>query len=156
MTWQAIVGVVFVLIGLAIKVAQAAGLLGAGEIGMVGEISNLGMLLIGKELIPGSAQSLAVSSRASKLPPVALALPLMFLLGGCASWGDVKPVARDVNNIARDLCEATMGSEAQRQGIGVKELCAISYIIAPFLEAPHLASANAVLGRELEAPRCTP
>lgn len=66
MTWQAIVGVAFVLIGLLVRVLTAAGLLGTGEIGMVGEISNLGMLLIGKELIPGSAQSLAVRAREGK------------------------------------------------------------------------------------------
>jgi hypothetical protein len=120
------------------------------------DLKLLAGLIVGAVWVarPGDAKLIEVARKS--IAPVAIALPLMFLLGGCASWGDVKPVARDVNNIARDLCEATMGSEAQRQGIGVKELCAISYIIAPFLEAPHLASANAVLGRELETPRCAP
>lgn len=87
---------------------------------------------------------------------VALAALVMSTVASCTpgELQDAKDVTRDVNNIARMLCEATMGSEAQRQGIGVKELCAISYIIAPFLEAPNLASANAVLGRELTVHEC--
>lgn len=90
MTWQAMVGVLFVLVGVIVKVLTAAGLLGAGEIGLVGEVSNLGMLLLGKELWPGSAESLAVKSR-TKPPPIpgrsltmllGLAIPASYLLTG--------------------------------------------------------------------------
>jgi hypothetical protein len=76
------------------------------------------------------------------------------LLASCATLRDIKPVARDVNNIARELCEASMGAEAERQGLPVRELCAVSYVIAPFLEAQHLAAANAKLGRELTVHEC--
>jgi hypothetical protein len=90
---------------------------------------------------------------------VALAALVLSTAASCTpgELEDAKDVTRDVNNIARMLCEATMGSEAERQGISLRELCMLPYVIAPFLEAPNLASANAVLGRELDAtPRCTP
>jgi hypothetical protein len=81
------------------------------------------------------------------------AFALVFL-AGCASWADVKPIARTVNDIARELCEATMGAEAERQGISVADLCAIPYIVAPFLEAQREALAAAKLGGP--APECMP
>jgi hypothetical protein len=153
MTAQVIIGLVFVLIGVAIELAKAAGLLGAGEIGYVGEVSNLGFLLLGKELLDKSPAAQARSAARKSVAPIACAF---LLLGGCATLRDIKPIARDVNNIARELCEATMGVEAERQGLPIRELCAISYVIAPFLEAQHLASANAKLGRELTVHECVP
>jgi cytochrome b len=92
----------------------------------------------------------------AKAAVMLLALCSLPLVNACATWADVKPVARDVNNIARELCEASMGAEAERQGLPIREFCAISFIIAPFLEAQHLAAANAKLGRELTVHECVP
>lgn len=140
-TW---LGIAFIAVGVVVKIAQAAGLLVAGEIGYVGEITNAGFLLLGKELWPGSPQSLAVRKRTS-IPPVALVL-LLALVPGCATWADAKPVLRDVNDIARELCEATLSADAERMGVTVADLCILPHVIAPFLQAPDAARMAASRG----------
>lgn len=81
MTAQVIIGLVFVLIGVAIEVAKAAGLLGSGEIGYIGEISNLGFLLLGKELLNKSPAAQAKETARKSIAPVAI---VALLLGACA------------------------------------------------------------------------
>jgi hypothetical protein len=69
MSQQAIVGLVLLLVGVAVKVAAAAGLL-PGDVGFIGEITNLGVALIFKEQAMPSPQALAIKARKS-LPPKA-------------------------------------------------------------------------------------
>jgi hypothetical protein len=109
MTAQVILGAVFVLVGLGVKVAQAAGLLGIGEIGFVGEVSNLGMLLLGKELLNKSP---AAQARTSLKPPpaagavlLACMLPLMQACAGTPSY-DPLAAREAANDIRAELNEA--------------------------------------------------
>lgn len=71
MTPQTIVGLVLLVLGVAVKVAAAAAWL-PGDVSFIGEITNLGVLLLGKELMPASAAAL---KRTSLKPPSAPAKP---------------------------------------------------------------------------------
>lgn len=84
MTPQVIIGIVFVLIGIGVEIAKAAGMLGSGEIGYVAEVSNLGFLLLGKELLNKSAAAQAKDAARRSIPPAAGALLVLPLLFGCA------------------------------------------------------------------------
>jgi hypothetical protein len=83
MTPQAFIGLGFVLLGVAVKVAQAAGLLGAGEVGYVGEMTNLGFLLLGKELLNKSPAAQAKDAARKSIAPIACVF-LLLLLPACA------------------------------------------------------------------------
>lgn len=58
-----------------------------------------------------------------------------FLAGGCALWAAAKPFAKILNDAAIEFCEATMGAEAERQGMSVQDLCVIPYVLEPILRA---------------------
>lgn len=148
MTPQVIIGLSLLLVGVVIKTLAAAGII-PGDVGFVGEVTNLGMLLLGKELMPASA----ASQKSRSIPPVAIVLLLALpLVASCTAKqvADVKNVARRVNDIARELCEATMGADAEAQGISVRDLCLLPHVIAPFLQAPRLAAANAKAGAQVD------
>ncbi len=69
-----------------------------------------------------------------------LSLVLGVGLMGCAWWNATgKPVARTLNDIAREYCERSMAEEAERQGISPRDLCILPWVFAPFLEAPRAA-----------------
>jgi hypothetical protein len=65
---------------------------------------------------------------------------------------DAKNIGRRVNDIARELCEATMGADAEKQGFSVRELCLLPHVLGPFLQAPRLAAVNAKAGAAVAAP----
>lgn len=81
-----------------------------------------------------------------RLHVAALLCAVIALAAGCASWAEAKPVVRTVNDFAQDFCEATMVGEAERQGISVRDLCLIPFILEPFLQAPAQATAAAHQG----------
>lgn len=81
MTPQVIVGLLLLLVGVAVKVLAAIKQL--PDIALVGELTNLGMLLLGKELMQASP---AAQAKRSSLPPKAgaVGVVLALLLVGCA------------------------------------------------------------------------
>lgn len=114
MTAQVIIGLVFVLIGVAIEVAKAAGLLGSGEIGYIGEISNLGFLLLGKELLNKSPAAQAKETARKSIAPVAI---VALLLGACAgSPTDTALQNRLAANELRDTVNEASDTLAQAYG----------------------------------------
>ena len=148
MTPLTILGALFVIVGVVIKALAAAGFLGTGEVGWIAEISNLGMLLLGKELWPGSPDSLAVRKRS--IPPVAL-LVVPFLLLGCAGTnyapGDAALAARDMRS---DLARVSGVLEFARNATPL--LCSLQPGPAcdalrdsiPVLDAAHKTASQAV------------
>jgi hypothetical protein len=112
MTPQTIVGLVLLVLGVAVKVAAAAAWL-PGDVSFIGEITNLGVLLLGKELMPASAA--AAQKRTSLKPPAGAALLVLPLLFGCAGSPrdaalqnrlEANALREDVNEAAEVLAQA--------------------------------------------------
>lgn len=136
MTAQVIIGIVFVLIGICVEVAKAAGMLGSGEIGYVAEVSNLGFLLLGKELLNKSAAAQAKESARKSIAPVAIVL-LLALLPACAWWQETgKPIVRTVVEVARHLCLLTAEEQdgAALDGMTPADFCAAEENLRPFID----------------------
>lgn len=69
---------------------------------------------------------------------------LLFALS-VASCAAFKQSARDVNDVARQLCELTAGAQerAEREGISVRELCAIREVVDLFAVEVSAAQSRA-------------
>lgn len=51
------------------------------------------------------------------------------------SCAEVKPVARTVNDIARDACEVAFSEQELPQGVSVKDLCKTHKDLQPFIDS---------------------
>lgn len=120
MTTQAIIGLVMIVLGYALKIAAGAGWL-PGDAGVAGEITGLGWALVGKELWPGSPQSLAVKARASKVPPAAgaslLVLPLLFGCAGAPNARETLEGAKRAQESMERMCEELERTKPLREGV---------------------------------------
>ena len=87
-------------------------------------------------LMGGKAMGMAGAAEVARrtfLGLALVALPSALTLQACAH-------IRAANDIAKELCEATMGAEAARTGITVEELCILPHVISPFLAASKMAT----------------
>ena len=160
MPFQVIVGLFLSLGGLAGLIVSLYFHLDAAVVAAAGLMST-GTALIGKETMPQSDRAAQTYSKRPPGPPSVASIlwvvigiaPLILWLTACTprQVADVKNVARRVNDVATELCRLTMGAEAAREGISVADLCAVTWVIAPFLQAPREALAAARLGGPLPA-----
>lgn len=101
MSPQVLVGLVLVLVGLGVKVAAAV--LKLPEIALVGEVTNLGMLLLGKEMLQPSA---AMQQKRASIAPKAGIVFAVLLLAGCASAPPVRDTANEFTKRVNQGAEA--------------------------------------------------
>jgi hypothetical protein len=120
LTW---LGIAFITVGLTLKMLSAMGLV-PGDVGAVSEIYGIGMALLGKELWPGSPQSLAVKARTSKMPPpIAIVLACIGLaaLSSCAATPTPREAlegARRAEQSLDRMCEELARTKAMREEVG--------------------------------------
>ena len=148
MTPQVVIGLTLVLVGLALKAAAA--ILQLPEIGLVGEASNLGMLLLGKELMQPSQAM--VAKRSTRPPvPVAMLFGVALLLTACGASDEAarrdraNEYTQRVNAGAAVMRETRVLVDAGCAFIGEKPPCA-SVRQAYALAAASLEAAHAAIG----------